>query len=107
PFTLLFSESTGRAMVSVPRGHEKAFLALCVEREVPYTPLGVVDSRSGALDVRGLFRIPLAELQEAWSGTLPALFEGVAAPAVDGDGDEAAGADPADADPDDAAATAD
>jgi len=107
PFTLLFSESTGRAMVSVPRGHEKAFLALCVEREVPYTPLGVVDSRSGALDVRGLFRIPLAELQEAWSGTLPALFEGVAAPAVDGDGDEPADADPADADPDDAAATAD
>jgi phosphoribosylformylglycinamidine synthase len=58
----------------VPRGHEKAFLALCVERDVPYTPVGVVDSRSGALDVRGLFRIPLTELREAWSATLPALF---------------------------------
>jgi len=106
PFTLLFSESTGRAMVSVPRGHEKAFLGLCNERGVPYTPLGVVDSRSAALDLRGLFRIPLAELREAWSATLPALFEGVAAPAVDGAGEEPADADPADADPEDAAATA-
>jgi phosphoribosylformylglycinamidine synthase len=80
PFTLLFSESTGRALVSVPRGHEKAFLALCVERGVPYTPLGVVDARSAALDVRGLFRFPLAELRDAWSATLPTLFG--AAPAA-------------------------
>jgi phosphoribosylformylglycinamidine synthase len=81
PFTLLFSESTARALVSVPRGHEKAFTALCAERGVPYTPLGVVDSRGGALDVRGQFRIPLDELRAAWSGTLPALFGEQAGPA--------------------------
>jgi phosphoribosylformylglycinamidine synthase len=74
PFTLLFSESTARALVAVPRGHEKAFTGLCAEREVPYTPLGVVDRRSDALDVRGLFRIPLDELRSAWCSTLPDLF---------------------------------
>jgi len=84
PFTLLFSESTARALVSVPRGHEKAFTALCVERGVPYTPLGVVDSRGDALDVRGVFRIPLEELRSAWSSTLPALFGEQAGPAITG-----------------------
>jgi phosphoribosylformylglycinamidine synthase len=76
PFTLLFSESTARALVSVPRGQETAFIDLCTERGVPYLPLGVVDTRSDSLDVRGLFRIPLAELRAAWSATLPALFSG-------------------------------
>jgi phosphoribosylformylglycinamidine synthase II len=76
PFTLLFSESSGRVLVTVPRGHEKAFLGLCAERKVPYMPLGVVDSRSEALDVRGVFRIPLDELRAAWSATMPALFDG-------------------------------
>jgi phosphoribosylformylglycinamidine synthase subunit PurL len=74
PFVLLFSESTARALVAVPRGHEKAFVGLCAERDQPYTPLGVVDGRSGALNVRGLFTIPLDELRAASSGTLPALF---------------------------------
>jgi phosphoribosylformylglycinamidine synthase II len=79
PFTLLFSESAGRALVAVPRGHEKAFTALCAERDVPYTPLGLVTKSGGAeLEVRGLFRIPLAELRTAWSSTLPALFAGLA-----------------------------
>ncbi|GIJ51999.1 hypothetical protein Val02_88850 [Virgisporangium aliadipatigenens] len=78
PFTLLFSESTARVLVTVPRGHEKAFTAMCAERDIPYTPLGMVDKRSGALDVRGQFRIPLDELRAAWTGTLPALFGGYA-----------------------------
>ena len=71
---LLFSESTARALVSVPRGHEKAFVALCQERGLAYAPLGVVDGRSGALDIRGQFTIPLVELREAYSATLPSLF---------------------------------
>jgi phosphoribosylformylglycinamidine synthase II len=79
PFTLLFSESAGRVLVAVPRGHEKAFTQLCVDRDVPYTPLGLVDKRSGALEVRGQFSIPLDELRTVWSGTLPALFAGLAA----------------------------
>jgi hypothetical protein len=77
-FVTLFSESTARALVSVPRGHEKAFTALCAEHGLPYTPLGLVDKRSRMLDVRGLFTITLDELRGAWSATLPALFGGVA-----------------------------
>jgi phosphoribosylformylglycinamidine synthase len=72
PFILLFSESTGRALVAVPRGHEKAFVALVEQHALPCTPLGVTGG--AALDVRGQFGIPLDELRTAWSSTLPALF---------------------------------
>jgi phosphoribosylformylglycinamidine synthase len=81
PFVLLFSESAGRALVAVPRGHEKAFTGLCVERGLPYLPLGVVDGHTRPLEVRGQFTIPLDELREAWTGTLPRLFGGAAAAA--------------------------
>ncbi|MCW2642069.1 MAG: phosphoribosylformylglycinamidine synthase, partial [Dactylosporangium sp.] len=91
PFVLLFSESAGRALVAVPRGHEEAFLALCTEQNLAHARIGVVDGRSGTLEVSGQFRIPLAELRQAYSSALPALFGhvvGVAgqedAPAADG-----------------------
>jgi len=74
PFVLLFSESAGRALVAVPPGHERAFTSLCEERGLPWTPLGVVDAAAGGLDVQGQFAVPLAELREAYTGTLPALF---------------------------------
>jgi phosphoribosylformylglycinamidine synthase II len=99
PFVYLFSESAGRAIVAVLRGHEKAFTALCTERGLPWTVIGVVDGRQRELTVRGQFTIPLDELREAWSGTLPRLFAaGPAAaapePAPDAaePADEAAGA---------------
>ncbi|GAA0716789.1 phosphoribosylformylglycinamidine synthase subunit PurL [Dactylosporangium roseum] len=74
PFVALFSESTARALVSVPRGHEKAFVTLCAQHGLPVTVIGSVDGRSRALDVRGQFTISLDELRAAWTGTLPALF---------------------------------
>jgi phosphoribosylformylglycinamidine synthase len=74
PLVFLFSESAGRALVAVPRGHERAFTGLCDERGLPWTPLGLVDLSGGALEVRGQFVIPLEELRAAWSGTLPRLF---------------------------------
>jgi phosphoribosylformylglycinamidine synthase subunit PurL len=74
PFLYLFSESTARAVVAVSRGHERAFTAICDERGLPWTGIGVVDASSRALDVRGQFTIPLDELRAAWSGTLPRLF---------------------------------
>src|SRR6266508_4308736 len=79
PFVALFSESAGRALVAVPLGQEKAFLALVDEHGLPYTPLGMVGG--GSLEVRDHFTIPLDELRDAWSGTLPALF-GSPAPAA-------------------------
>ncbi len=77
PALTLFAESTGRALAIVKRGHEKAFAALAEEHGLPLSPLGVVGG--SALEVRDLFSIPLDELRTAWTGTLPALFGGVAA----------------------------
>jgi phosphoribosylformylglycinamidine synthase subunit PurL len=73
PFVALFSESAGRALIAIPRGHETAFLALLDEQRLPYTPIGVVGGTS--LEVRDQFAIPLDELREAWTGTLPGLFD--------------------------------
>jgi phosphoribosylformylglycinamidine synthase II len=74
PFLYLFSESAGRAIVAVPRGHEKAFTGLCAEQNLPWTAIGMVDPASAALEIRGQFSIPLDELRAAHTGTLPALF---------------------------------
>ncbi|MFF3865730.1 phosphoribosylformylglycinamidine synthase subunit PurL [Micromonospora sp. NPDC001898] len=76
PFVFLFSESAGRVLVSVPRGHEKAFTSLCAERGVPWEIIGVTDQASGALEVRGQFRIGLDELRAVHGATLPRLFGG-------------------------------
>ncbi|WIN01024.1 phosphoribosylformylglycinamidine synthase subunit PurL [Actinoplanes oblitus] len=72
-FVELFSESAGRALVAVPRGHEKAFVALAAELGVPCAKIGVTTD-AAALEVTGQFTIPLDELRTAYSGTLPKLF---------------------------------
>ncbi|MFY1653171.1 phosphoribosylformylglycinamidine synthase subunit PurL [Solwaraspora sp. WMMB762] len=77
PFVFLFSESAGRAMVAVPRGHEKAFTALCVEHGLPWTMIGVTDLAARLLEVRDQFSVGLDELRGAHTGTLPALFSAV------------------------------
>ncbi|GLZ77743.1 phosphoribosylformylglycinamidine synthase subunit PurL [Actinorhabdospora filicis] len=74
PFVWLFAESTARAVVCLPRGHEVAFGALCDEHGVPWTPLGIVDSTVGGLEIVDHFQIPTGELREASEGTLPRLF---------------------------------
>jgi phosphoribosylformylglycinamidine synthase len=72
PFTSLFSESAGRALVSVVRGQEKEFAALSAEHDVPAAVLGVAGGDS--LTVEGAFAIPLPELRSVWTGALPAIF---------------------------------
>jgi phosphoribosylformylglycinamidine synthase II len=76
-FVYLFSESAGRALVVVPRGHDKAFLGLAAEYGVTCTPIGTT-TQEPVLEVRDEFAIPLDEVREAWSATLPALFGGAA-----------------------------
>jgi phosphoribosylformylglycinamidine synthase len=71
-FTALFSESAGRALVSVVPGREREFAALAEEHGVPVTVLGVATGDS--LVVEGVFEIPLTELGQAWTATLPAIF---------------------------------
>jgi phosphoribosylformylglycinamidine synthase len=74
PFVSLFSESAGRAIVTVPRSEQTRFTELCMACELPYERIGVVDVLSTTLEVHGLFTVPLAELRAAFSGTFPALY---------------------------------
>jgi phosphoribosylformylglycinamidine synthase len=71
-FTALFSESAGRALVSVVPGREKEFAALCLEHGVPATVLGITDGDT--LTIVGTFQVPLPELRQVWTATLPAIF---------------------------------
>jgi phosphoribosylformylglycinamidine synthase len=75
PFVALFSESTGRAVVTVARGVEPAFTDLCVRHGVPHARIGVTDQLDATLEVRDRFRISLRELRSAWTRTLPDRFE--------------------------------
>ncbi|WP_337061398.1 phosphoribosylformylglycinamidine synthase subunit PurL [Kineococcus sp. G2] len=81
PFTALFSESAGRVVVAVPREDEVRFTDVCTARGLAHLRIGVTDAPDGvsegeepSLDVQGLFTVPLAELREAHSATLPARF---------------------------------
>lgn len=73
-FTLLFSETQGRAIVSVPRSEEVRFNDMCTARRFPVSRIGVVDAAGNALDVQGVFTAPLDELREAHEATLPKYF---------------------------------
>ena len=75
PFVALFSESTGRAIVSVPRSEEIRFTDMCTARGLPAARIGVIDLLSTELDVQDQFTVPLRELRTAWSSTLRERFE--------------------------------
>ena len=72
PFTALFSESAGRAIVAVRPGAEAAFGQLRDTHGVAGETIGTVGGDS--LTVDGWFDIPVAELTAVHAGTLPALF---------------------------------
>ena len=80
PFVWLFSESTARVVVAVPRTEELRFTEMCSVRQQPWVKIGVVDrGDTGApeeqvLDIQGVASFRLAELREAFEGTLPGLF---------------------------------
>ncbi|MGO3151773.1 MAG: phosphoribosylformylglycinamidine synthase subunit PurL [Galactobacter sp.] len=73
-FTALFSESQGRAIVTVPRSEEERFVAMAEVRGYPLARLGIVDAQAGALEIQGLFSVPVEELREANTATLPKYF---------------------------------
>lgn len=90
PFEALFSESQARAIVAVPRSEEVRLQDLCTARGVPALRLGETaeactpgagtpaddadHTHAAAVEVRGLFTLPLAEARAVWEATLPALF---------------------------------
>jgi phosphoribosylformylglycinamidine synthase subunit PurL len=73
-FTALFSESTARAVVAVPRSEEVRFTDMCTARGQAHARIGVVDDQTDGLDVQGQFTVTLGELREAHTRTLPAVF---------------------------------
>ncbi|HET6302230.1 phosphoribosylformylglycinamidine synthase subunit PurL [Microbacterium sp.] len=74
----LFSESTGRVIVTVPREDEVKFRGLCEGRGYPVLRIGVTDAPGDgdapALEVQGLFTVPLTELRDLSRSTLPNAF---------------------------------
>ncbi|WP_144794114.1 phosphoribosylformylglycinamidine synthase subunit PurL [Microbacterium paludicola] len=69
----LFSESTGRVIVTVPREDDVKFRGLCEGRDYPVLRIGVTDTVPD-LEVTGLFTVSAAELRETSQATLPAAF---------------------------------
>ncbi|WP_036285356.1 phosphoribosylformylglycinamidine synthase subunit PurL [Microbacterium luticocti] len=72
----LFAESTARVIVTVPREEDVKFRGLCEGRGFPVLRIGVTDQAGpdAALEVQGLFTVPLAELRTASTATLPDAF---------------------------------
>jgi phosphoribosylformylglycinamidine synthase len=77
-FVELFSESAGRALVSVPRSEELRFTDMCAARDLPWQRVGVVGAEDGALDIQDVLSVPLDELRSAYEDTLPGIFGGTA-----------------------------
>ncbi|WP_370882628.1 phosphoribosylformylglycinamidine synthase subunit PurL [Kineosporia succinea] len=71
-FTLLFSESTARAVVAVKPEAMQLFTQACLANEVPVVALGSTGGES--LTLAGRFSIGLDELREAHEATLPAAL---------------------------------
>ncbi len=79
-FRLLFSESTARVVVAVPRTEELRFTEMCTVRRQPWVKIGVVDRgdtggpEEQMLDIQDVATFALAELREGFEATLPRLF---------------------------------
>ncbi|WP_282837739.1 phosphoribosylformylglycinamidine synthase subunit PurL [Microbacterium flavum] len=84
--TALFSESTGRVIVSVPREEDVKFRGLCEGRGYPVLRIGVTDPAADgdepALEIQDVFTLTVPELRTVSHGTLPAAFGPVIAEPV-------------------------
>ena len=67
----LFAETPGRILVTVDPANFEALRALAKERDIPFHPIGT--SGGDALVINGA-SIPLTELRQAHTETLPRLF---------------------------------
>ena len=73
----LFSESTGRVLVSVPREEDVKFRGLCDGRGYPVLRIGVTDVEPGTeatLEIQDVFTVPVSELRRLSTETLPGVF---------------------------------
>jgi phosphoribosylformylglycinamidine synthase len=69
----LFSESTGRVLVSVGREDDVKFVGLCEARGIPVLRIGVTDD-TDELAIQDLATWKLNDLRAPWVNTLPELF---------------------------------
>ena len=75
PVVWLFSESAGRALVSVKEGADRDLASLCRINGVMLTKLGEVTAEEDAnLEVVGQFTLPPIRIREVWQGTIPAVM---------------------------------
>lgn len=77
----LFSESTGRVLVSVGREDDVKFVGLCEARGIPVLRIGVTDVKGSGADLSGatlaikdVADFALADLRDGWKATIPDLF---------------------------------
>jgi phosphoribosylformylglycinamidine synthase II len=72
----LFSESTGRVLVSVGREDDVKFVGLCEARGVPVLRIGVTDEKgaNATLTIKDLADFALTDLRDSWKNTIPELF---------------------------------
>ena len=75
----LFSESTGRVIVSVPREDDVRFVGLCEGRGYPVVRIGVTDSRD-TFELQDVFTASLDELREVHRSPLPKRFGATVGP---------------------------
>jgi phosphoribosylformylglycinamidine synthase len=69
----LFSESTGRVLVSVGREDDVKFVGLCEARGIPVLRIGVTDN-TDELEIQDLASWKLDDLRNPWASALPDLF---------------------------------
>jgi phosphoribosylformylglycinamidine synthase len=75
--TALFSESTGRVLVAVPREEDVKFTRLCEGRGYPVLRIGVTDAGGpdgAAVEVQDSFTIPLDELRGVFQAPMSETF---------------------------------
>lgn len=72
PFVALFSESTARALVTVPEADVEQARALAERHGVPVTVLGSTGGTD--LEVDGVLQVDLTLLRDAWTATLPSVL---------------------------------
>ena len=69
----LFSESTGRMLISVGREDDVKFVGLCEARNIPVLRIGVTDSTK-ELVIQDVASYTMDELTRTHEGTIPELF---------------------------------
>ncbi len=75
PFVMLFSESAGRVLISLPERARSDLDELCGDLDIPMTRIGRVTGVADAeVSVAGQFSLPLATISQTWSATLPAVL---------------------------------